>query len=117
MRGAPITVRCDCGETAAVAYGEKWTCERCGRRWNTAQIPADEYWGIMREMRRSRLVVIGVALGLAGTFGLLAAFIRQSIFLLAPVVITGWLILYMPYWRRKLRRQVRSLPKWKLHPE
>jgi hypothetical protein len=32
-------------------------------------------------------------------------------------VLAGWFLGYMPWWRRKLRRQARSLPKWKLHPE
>ena len=65
MRGAPITIRCDCGQVERVPYGQTWTCPDCGRRWNTEQIPAEEYWGIMREMRRYRLQVVGVALVLA----------------------------------------------------
>src|SRR6266516_3795025 len=70
MRGAPITVRCDCGAARHVAYGERWTCEQCGRRWNTSQIPAEAYWGIMREMRRYRLTVVGVAVAIAAVFAL-----------------------------------------------
>jgi hypothetical protein len=100
-----------------VAYGETWQCEKCGRRWNTAQIPADEYWGIMREMRRFRLSTIGVALALAAIFGLLTLFVSESLFLLLPVALAGWFIWYMPFWRRKMRRRARSLPKWNLHPE
>jgi Flp pilus assembly protein TadB len=117
VRAPPITIACDCGEMKHVPYGERWTCEQCGRRWNTAQIPPDEYWGIMRAMRRMRLSVIGIALGLTLVFGLLALFVSQALFLLLPVVLAGWFIWYMPWWRRKMRRQVRSLPKWKLHPE
>lgn len=117
MRGPPITIRCECGELRHVPYGERWQCERCGRRWNTAQIPAEEYWGIMREMRRFRLGAIGVALVLGVTFALLAFLVSQSLLLLLPVVLAGWYIWYMPWWRRKLRRRARSLPKWQLHPE
>lgn len=117
MRGPPITIRCECGEAKHVPYGERWECERCGRRWNTAQIPPDEYWGLMRDMRRHRLTVIGIALGSALAFGLLAVFVSQALFLLFPMVLAGWFILYMPWWRRSLRRRVRSLPKWELHPE
>ena len=112
-----MTIRCDCGEAQAVPYGEAWTCGRCGRRWNTAQIPAEEYWGLMRRMRRFRLQVIGVALALAAVFGLLAVFVSEALFLLLPVVLAGWLILYMPLWRRKLRRAARSAPTWSLRPE
>jgi len=100
-----------------VPYGETWTCEACGRRWNTAQIPAAAYCGIMRDMRRMRMTVIGIALGFALLFGLLALFVAESLFLLLPVVLAGWFLGYMPWWRRKLRRQARNLPKWKLHPE
>ena len=117
MRGPPITIRCECGEVRYVTYGERWQCEQCGRRWNTAQIPADEYWGIMRKLRRERLIVIGVAVVLAATFGLLAVFVSEGLFLLLPIVLSFWFIWYMPWWRRKVRGRVRSLPTWELHPE
>lgn len=100
-----------------VPYGEVWRCEGCGRRWNTAQIPADEYWGILRDMRRLRLGVIGIAVAFAGAFTLLAVFVAQSLFLLLPVVLGVWFLWYMPWWRRRVRRRARSLPKWNLHPE
>jgi hypothetical protein len=68
-------------------------------------------------MRRMRLWIIGIALGLALVFGLLALFVSEGLFLLLPVVLGAWFLWYMPWWRRKLRRRVRSLPKWKLYPE
>ena len=117
MRGAPITVRCDCSEVRRVAYGERWTCEKCGRRWNTSQIPADAYWGIMREMRRYRLSVIGVAVAITAVFALLGVLAGAQFFILAPVVLGFWFLWYMPLWRRKVRRRARNLPKWQLHPE
>ena len=117
MRGPPITIACDCGEMRHVPYGETWQCEGCGRRWNTAQIPSEEYWGIMRGMRRMRLAVIGVALGLFAAFGLLALFVSEGLFLLLPVVLGVWFLMFMPWWRRRIRRQARKLPKWKLRPE
>jgi hypothetical protein len=117
MRGAPITVRCECGDVRKLSYGESWRCERCGRIWNTTQIPEEEYWGLMREMRRWRLQVVGVAVGIVGVFGLLAAFVSESLFILAPVVLAAWFIGFMPAWRRRLRRRARNLPKWSLTPE
>jgi hypothetical protein len=102
---------------AHVPYGETWRCEACGRRWNTNQIPADEYWGLLRETRRMRVRVIGVAVALAAVFGLLALFVSQSLFLLLPVVLALWLLWYMPMWRRKVRRHARAAPKWSLRPE
>lgn len=117
MRGPPVTIRCVCGQVERVAFGDRWQCEKCRRRWNTNQIPADEYWGIMREMRRFRLTAIAAALVLGGTFALLALFVSRSFFYLLPVVLSGWYIWYMPRWRRKVRRRARSLPTWELHPE
>jgi hypothetical protein len=117
MRAPPVTIACECGEMRHVPYGEMWQCEHCGRRWNTNQIPAEEYWGIMRDMRRLRLSVIGIAFGLAVVFGLLALFVSESLILLLPVVLAAWFIWYMPMWRRKVRRRARNLPKWNLRPE
>ena len=52
MQRPPITVSCDCGETREVPYGEAWRCESCGRVWDTNQIPAEEYEGLLRRMKR-----------------------------------------------------------------
>jgi hypothetical protein len=117
MKGARVTVTCDCEAVRRLAYGERWTCEGCGRRWDTNQIPAAEYWGIMREMRRYRLVAIGAALFLGITFALLAFLVSQRLLLLMPIVMAGWYLLYMPRWRRRVRQRARSLPAWQLHPE
>jgi hypothetical protein len=117
VQGAPITVTCECREVRQVPYGETWQCDSCGRRWNTNQIPADVYWGIMHEMRRYRLVVIGIALALGLGFGLLAFLIAERLILFLPIVLAFWLIWFMPWWRRKIRRRARSLPSWQLTPE
>jgi hypothetical protein len=34
-----------------------------------------------------------------------------------PIVMAGWFLLYMPGWRRRVRRRARSLPVWQLDPE
>jgi hypothetical protein len=117
VKGAAITVSCECGEIRPVAYGDTWECESCGRRWNTNQIPSDVYWGIMREMRRYRLVVIAIALGLGLGFGLLAFLVAQRLILLLPIVLAFWLVWFMPWWRRRIRRRARNLPSWQLTPE
>jgi Flp pilus assembly protein TadB len=117
MRGAQITVRCDCGEIGYAAYGERWVCRKCRRSWNTAQIPEDEYWGIMRGMRRLRLNVMAVALCLVVPIAALAPFLGVRILMLLPLVMGFWFIFYMPRWRRQVREQARSLRKWKLRPE
>jgi hypothetical protein len=117
VKGPPITVSCHCGKVEYVPYGKSWTCEACGRRWNTAQIPADDYWGLMRAMRNYRLAIVGIALGLTAALGLLALLVAQNLILLLPVVLTFWFIWFMPWWRRRMRRRVRELPGWQLTPE
>jgi hypothetical protein len=118
MKGAPITVRCDCGEIEHVAYGDTWECPSCGRRWNTAQIASDDYWGIMREMRRYRLEVIAVSLVLGVALAVtLANLGSRRFFPLVMGVMGVWFLVYMPRWRKKVRARARSLPKWKLRPE
>jgi len=118
MRGAPITIRCDCGQVERIPYGQTWTCPDCGRRWNTEQIPAEEYWGIMREMRRYRLQVVGVSLA----FGVAAAIVLANLDVqrVLPIILglmAFWFLVYMPRWRQKVRRRARDLPHWQLHPE
>ncbi len=71
----------------------------------------------MRDMRRMRLSLVGIALVLTAVFGLLAIFVAESLVLLLPVLLAVWLVLYMPWWRRKVRRRARSVPKWNLRPE
>jgi hypothetical protein len=117
MRGAQITVRCDCGEVGYVAYGERWVCGKCHRSWNSARIPAEEYWGIMRDMRRLRITVIVVALSLVVPIAALAPILGVRILMLLPLVMGFWFMFYMPRWRRRVREQARSLRKWKLRPE
>ncbi len=117
MRGALITVKCDCGEVRYLPYGDTWECPSCGRRWNTNQIPADEYWGIMHEMRRFRIQAIVTALVIGGVFATLFATTGPGAFSLVPLVVGGWFFLYMPRWRRRVRARARGLPTWHLRPE
>ena len=117
MRGAQITVRCDCGGIGYVPYDQRWECPTCQRRWNTAQIPAEEYWGIMRDMRKLRITVIVVALSMVVPIAALALFLGIRILVLLPLAMGFWFMFYMPRWRRRVREQARSLRKWKLRPE
>jgi hypothetical protein len=100
-----------------VPYGDVWVCPECDRRWNTAQIPSEHYWGIMREMRRYRLQAIGVALAIGAGFAALAVMMGRQAFAIAPVVMAGWFFFFMPQWRRRVRTRARNLPRWQLRPE
>jgi hypothetical protein len=117
LRKPPITVKCDCGETREVAYGDRWRCETCGRAWNTGQIPAEEYEGLLRKMRRHQLEVLAVAAFAAAVMIPLIVFVSSRFILLVLPLMAIWLIVVLPYWRRRYHRTAREAPRWQLHPE
>lgn len=117
MGKPPITIRCECGETKDVAYGERWRCARCQRSWNTGQIPAEEYAGLLRRVRRYRLEALGLAAVIAAILVPLIVVVNPTFIYMTPMVAAVWLFLYLPRWRRKLHRAARSAPRWELHPE
>ena len=117
MRGPPITIKCDCGAIERVPYGQTWTCRSCGKRWNTTQIPRSEYEAILRQQRMFRYQAMAVAVVIAVTFAALGFGVGRRFFLMLPIALGFWFILYMPQWRKKVRRSARSLPTWHLTPE
>jgi len=117
MAKPPITISCECGESRQVAYGERWVCERCRRSWNTEQIPAEEYAGLLRRVRRYRLEAIFLAAILAAILVPLIVVVNPTFIFATPMVAAAWLFLYLPRWRRKIRGAARSSPQWELHPE
>ncbi len=117
MRKPPIMIKCECGETRNVSYGERWRCERCGRSWNTRQIPAEEYEGLLRRMRRHKLEVLALAAIAAAVLIPLIVVVSSGFILLVPMVMSAWLFLVLPFWRRRYRRTARGAPRWNLHPE
>jgi hypothetical protein len=117
MQKPPITISCDCGEAREVPYGESWRCDSCGRVWDTKQIPADEYEGLLRRMRRARREAIAVAAVLAAIMVPLIVLVNTAFIFVVPVVAAVWLFLYLPFWRRRTRRAAASSPRWELHPE
>jgi Flp pilus assembly protein TadB len=117
MSKPPITIKCECGETKDVPYGERWRCERCGRSWNTQQIPADEYEGLLRRMRRHRLEILAVATIAAAVLIPLIVVVSGRFIAVIPMVMAVWLFVFLPFWRRRYRRTARGAPRWELHPE
>ena len=117
MRGPPIRITCDCGEAASLRYGERWQCPSCGRSWNTAQIPVEEYRGVLRALRRYRFVAIGAALAVLAAYLPLVVFVSPGIILTAPILLGGLAIFLGPFWKRRVRRLIAERPVWDLHPE
>lgn len=118
LRGPPIAITCECGEKRDLAYGESWACERCGRRWNTEQIPSDHYQAIRRTQLRFRVLPVAYGLLVAGTalFFLLTGNVF-SMFILLPLGTMAWFLLIQPVHRRRYRRAIAGLPRWTLSPE
>jgi Flp pilus assembly protein TadB len=113
----PITIRCDCGETREVAYGDRWDCEGCGRSWNTSQIPAEEYDRLLRRIRRHKLEALVATAVAAAVMVPLIVVVSARFILLIPFVMAVWLFVLLPFWRRRYRRTAREAPRWQLHPE
>jgi hypothetical protein len=117
LKGPPITVRCECGERRALAYGEIWSCA-CGRRWNTAQIDAVEYARLRRVQLRFRAlpVVMGLATSLLALFFLITGN-TFSLFILLPFALVVWSSLVRPVHRRRYAVALGELPRWELRSE
>ena len=118
LRGPPISVTCECGEKRDLRYGETWDCERCGKRWNTRQIPAEQYELIRRTQLRFRLVPIA----LGSIVAALAIFFTLTgnifnVFVLLPMAMVIWFSFLRPAHRRRYRRAIADLPRWELRPE
>jgi hypothetical protein len=113
----PITISCECGEKRDVAYGERWRCETCGRTWNTGQIPAEEYEQLLRSVRRHKLEALGLGGGAAAVLVPLIVFVSATFIALVPLAMMGWLLVFLPRWRRRYHRTARTAPRWELHPE
>jgi hypothetical protein len=118
LGGPPISVLCECGERRDLAYGDTWTCERCGRRWDTNQIPREDYDAIRRTQLRFR--------ALPAAYGMLVASVALffilthntfSVFFLLPVALSVWFVFLRPVHRRRYRAAIADLPRWELHPE
>jgi hypothetical protein len=118
LGGPPIAVTCECGVKHDARYGEVWTCEQCGRRWDTNQIPREQYDIVRRTQLRFRVlpVVLGVLVASLAIFFTLTGNVF-SVFFLLPVALTGWFALIRPVHRRRYRRAIAELPRWSLRPD
>jgi hypothetical protein len=118
VKGPPITVTCDCGERTQLFYGERWTCPRCGKRYDTGQVPREDYAAIRRVQRRFRALPIALGLVVAA----LAIFFTLtgntfSVFVLLPLSVATWFAFIRPLHRRRYRAAIADLPRWNLRAE
>jgi len=118
LRGPPIAVTCECGEKRDLRYGEEWRCESCGRRWDTKQIPPEQYGAIRRTQLRFRVlpVVYGLVVAGAAIFFTLTGNVF-SVIVLLPLAMLVWFYFLRPFHRTRYRRAIAELPRWELRPE
>jgi hypothetical protein len=118
LRGPPITLDCECGESAEVRYGEQWQCPACGRRYDTARIPREDYERIRRTQLRFRIlpVAYGIFFSAVAVF-FIATGNAFSVFFLLPISLMAWFLLIRPVHRRRYREAIADLPQWDLRAE
>lgn len=117
-KGPLITIKCECGETRKLKYGEDWTCERCGRHWNTNKIPMEQYAAIRRAQMRYRrvpLVISAAALISVVAFIAIGQFARGLV--IVALVATAYNVFARPMHKRKYQEALSKLPKWEIEPD
>ena len=117
-RGPRITLTCDCGQTRRLHYGERWTCEQCGKTWNTRRIPMEQYAAIRATQLRYRRVPL--AISLFSLLSVIACVVIGKAFgglIVVGVIATTWSMFFRPIHRRKYRQALAQLPEWKITPE
>jgi hypothetical protein len=117
-KGPPITLTCDCGEKRQLHYGERWTCEKCGKTWDTRRIPLEQYAAIRATQLRYRRVPIAISvLALACVIACIVVGKALGGLLVVAVLATTWSMFFRPIHRRKYREAIADLPTWKIKPE
>lgn len=117
-RGPPITLTCECGEKRYVRYGERWTCEQCGRGWDTARIPIEQYAAIRRTQLRFRRVPLTISvLALVCVIAFIIVGKALGGLLLVVLVATTWSMFFRPLHRRRYREALAQLPSWEIEPD
>ena len=117
-RGPRITLTCECGEVSYLEYGERWTCERCGRTWDTRRIPLEQYAQLRRTQLRFRRVPLAISvlsLACVVAFVLIGKAIGGVV--LVAFAMTAWSMFVRPLHKRRYRRALASLPTWQIEPE
>jgi hypothetical protein len=117
-RGPPITITCKCGERRHLHYGERWTCEQCGKTWDTRRIPLEEYAQLRRTQLRYRRVPILIStISLVCIVAFIVAGQALGGLLLVAFALTGWSMFVHPFHKRRYRRQLAKIPTWEIDPE
>ncbi len=117
-RGPRITLTCRCGERNYLRYGERWTCGKCGRTWNTRKIPVEQYVEIRRTQLRYRRIPI--AISVLALICVIAFIIMGKAFgglIVVAFGATAWSMFARPLHKKRFRRAIADLPSWEIEPE
>jgi hypothetical protein len=117
-RGPPITLTCECGATRHLRYGDRWSCEKCSRSWDTAKIPVDQYAAIRATQLRFRRVPIAISvLALAAVIACIVVGKALGGLLVVAILATSWSMFFRPLHRRRYREALADLPTWQIEPD
>jgi hypothetical protein len=117
-RGPPITIGCECGERRDLHYGERWTCEKCGKTWNTQRIPLEEYAQLRQMQLRFRRIPLAMAVVVI--LALIALVMLGKAFtgiLLVALAAVAWSTYGRPQWKRRYLEAIQNRPSWTIEPE
>ncbi|MEO9175536.1 MAG: hypothetical protein ABI317_08470 [Gaiellales bacterium] len=118
MKGPRITVTCECGHQTKAHYDTRFTCEGCGRVYDTSRIPKDDYEQLASVMRRFKIAgwAFGVVLALIALWLVTQG---QEIVLIIGMmsILFIWWSYGRPYVRGRYYRALATLPKWDLKAE
>jgi hypothetical protein len=119
LRGPLLTITCTCGRRHKLRFGDRWTCEACGRAWDTSRLPRDEYEAVRRLQLRYRMlpalfgllvVALAVLFTVTGNAG--------AVVVLLPLALICWFSFLRPAHRRRFRDAVATRRReWRLRGE
>jgi len=111
-------VACDCGERRYLRYGERWTCETCGKTWNTARIPIEQYAAIRATQLRYRRVPLAITfLALVCVVAFIIVGKAFGGLIVVALLATTWNIFFRSAHKRRYHEALAELPTWKIKPE
>jgi hypothetical protein len=117
-RGPRITITCKCGEVNYLQYGERWTCPKCRRTWNTLRIPLEQYAEIRRTQLRFRRIPIAISvLSLICVVAFLIVGKPFGGLILVAFAATAWSMFARPLHKRRYREALAKLPRWEIEPD
>ncbi len=117
-RGPPITLTCECGERRHLRYGDRWKCEKCGRAWNTAKIPVEQYASIRATQLRLRRIPIAISVvALVCVVAFIIAGRALGGLVVVALVATTWSMFFRPVYKRRYREALAQLPSWQIEPD